>query len=90
MVCVIDKSGSMGMESKLEILKSTMISLLEILQEKDRLAIVTFDLEATCISEFKRVDKKNIPLLRKEILKIESDGGTNIGSGMAMALSLLK
>lgn len=58
-VCVIDHSGSMG-GSKIELVRSTLKQLLEILNEKDRLCLVQFDSSSErltpliCVSEGNR------------------------------------
>lgn len=60
LICVIDKSGSMkGM--KMELVKSTLKYLTELLNENDRISLVEFESEAKRISPLMSCSKNNIP-----------------------------
>ncbi len=40
LICVIDKSGSMNLDLKMHYVENTLIYLLELLKENDRISIV--------------------------------------------------
>lgn len=89
LICVIDVSGSMSGE-KIELVKKSMVYLLEILTENDRLCIVTFESFAERLCPLLRVSPKNIATLEKHIHSLSGRGGTNIDSGMELALQTLQ
>ena len=89
LVCVIDISGSMCHQSKMEYVKRTMKKLLEFLGEGHRLAIVLFDDTAQTYMNFKLVNDASIVKISEIIESIDSRGGTNITAGVHEAQKLL-
>ena len=89
LVCVIDRSGSMGGE-KIKLVKESFNFLLELLGENDRISIVTFQNSSSRLTKLTRTTPENKEILLKNINKIFPSGGTNINSGVQMALEILK
>jgi Ca-activated chloride channel family protein len=77
---VLDRSGSMS-GRKLDYVKQAAIHLVDMLQEQDRVALVTFDNNVDVISQSCRVTKKNRRDLQDQISRIESGGSTNLSGG---------
>jgi uncharacterized protein YegL len=89
LVCVIDQSGSMGGE-KIKLVKDSFKFLLELLGDNDRLSVVAFQNNALRISKLTRTSAQNKKTLQEMINRINPSGGTNINSGVTMALEILK
>ncbi len=83
MVFLIDISSSMAKEGKLELLKESLITLLQPLREEDILSIVCYDNEAKLIENAKAVDKEKIEGI---IQSLEAKGRTNAIEGIELAI----
>lgn len=77
---VIDRSGSMS-SGKLEYVKQAAIFLLDNLNEKDRIAVVTYDDEITIIEPGCQANPAAVAVLRQRIRQLEPGGSTNLGGG---------
>ena len=66
-----------------------MLDLLELLQNDDRLSIVTFDSNAIRQCPLLRMDKKGKQKIRNLIKGISPNNSTNIGSGLFTAMKIL-
>ena len=86
-VCIIDNSGSMS-GSKLDNVKTTLKSLLEILKGS-RIALVLFDSNASMLMNFKTVNDDNVPRITKVIESIQALNSTNITAGVHVSQNLL-
>ena len=77
---VIDTSGSMGDENKLNYVKQAAIAMLNRLRPEDRLAIVTYNNKAKVIlpSSPVRMERETQSLIES----LRADGGTNLGAGL--------
>ncbi len=77
---VIDTSGSMRDENKLNSVKQAAIALVNRLRPEDRLAIVSYDTQAKVVlpSSPVRVNQE----ARWLIQSLRADGGTNLGAGL--------
>lgn len=64
--------------------------ILEVLQDKDRLSIITFSDSAVELSSLKFVNGENKQLFDKIINRIQATNGTNISSGLDLALKILR
>ncbi|MEQ8625121.1 MAG: VWA domain-containing protein [Vicingaceae bacterium] len=83
-VFLIDASNSMREEERMDLLKTSMINLLESLREIDYLSIVTYSGEANVLLEpTSGISKK---VIRKSIENIKADGGTNAVKGLKQAM----
>ena len=80
---VIDRSGSMADEHKLEFAKSAAVQLVNSLTASDTFSLVAFDNEADVLVPAQHVtDKAHI---RKLISALKPGGGTNIFEGLTKA-----
>lgn len=59
LVCVVDNSASMSSENKMKLVRKSLRYLLKILNEKDRIAIITFSMHAKIRSGFLRNSIEN-------------------------------
>jgi len=85
---LIDVSTSMKREERLEILKSSMIQLLEMLRPEDRLSIITYASSTDVVLKSTLVtDKKSI---EKIINDLEGKGLTAGETGIKKAYSIVK
>jgi Mg-chelatase subunit ChlD len=89
LICVIDVSGSMDGE-KIELVKETMRFLIETLTPSDRLSILTFNSSGNRICGLKTVTQENMVVLSTYINNLFASGGTNIMSGMDLALKTIR
>ncbi|MGB3693516.1 MAG: VWA domain-containing protein [Spirulinaceae cyanobacterium] len=80
---VLDHSGSMG-GRPMETVKKAAMSLVERLKPSDRLSIVAFDHRAKVLIDNQSVD--NVNYVKKQIKKLDADGGTAIDEGMKLGL----
>jgi Ca-activated chloride channel homolog len=80
LVLVIDRSGSMSSENKLEQVKNSAVEILNNLNPSDRLAIVTYDDSINTILPSTSVEDKNS--IRELIYGIRPGGSTNLCGGM--------
>ena len=89
LICVIDISGSMFGE-KLALLKKSLIILLKMMDEKDRLALVLFSDDANiyCDLDYMTESRKNYFI--SKVNKLVPKGCTNILSGLKKAVEILK
>ncbi|KAL4435511.1 hypothetical protein ABPG74_020287 [Tetrahymena malaccensis] len=89
LICVIDNSGSMSGQ-KIENVKSTILQLIDMLNDNDRLSLITFNSYATQLCGLRKVDKGNKENLQRITRSICANGGTNITSGLQTAFSILQ
>ena len=89
LICVIDISGSMEGE-KIKLVKESLKILVDMMEEKDRIALVLFDQKAKLYFNLEYLTKENKDKLKAQIEKIEASGGTNIASGLQIAVEILK
>lgn len=78
---VLDHSGSMAGEERIDRVKKSMVAFISKLRPADLVSIVIFDDEAVIVIPAQPVgaDKS---LLLKSIARIEADGGTQIANGL--------
>ena len=89
LICVIDISGSMS-GKKIYLVKESLKILLSFLEEKDRLCLILFESNAQNYYNLEFLTKKNKEILEEKIDKINTGGGTNILSGLKMAVDVIK
>lgn len=80
LVLVIDRSGSMGSENKLEQVKTSAVEILNNLNPADRLAIVTYDDSINTLLPSTTVEDK--AYIRDLIYGLAPGGSTNLCGGM--------
>lgn len=86
LVCVIDVSGSMQSSNKLQLVQETLHQLLEMLNEDDRICLVEFESEAKRLTPLLTLTIENKNILVQAINRLVSKGGTDITSGMGVAM----
>ena len=86
MVLIIDKSGSMSGD-KIEMAKSAARSAVELLGNRDQMAVLAFDGDTYVISEMQSASNKG--KITDEIARIEASGGTTMYPAMEMAFEIL-
>ena len=89
LICVIDISGSMD-GIKIRHVKNSLKILLDLMDEKDRICLILFESEATNYFDLNYLTKENKKILNQKIDKIVTRGGTNIMSGLELAVKVIK
>jgi Ca-activated chloride channel family protein len=83
---VIDTSGSMKSEGRLELVKSSLVQLLGRLDGRDEIAIVRFSKEAAVALPRTRASQR--ARIEAALLDLEPGGGTNVEAGIELAFEL--
>ncbi len=78
---VIDTSGSMDQEGKLDYVKQAAIAMLQLLRPEDRLSIIAYDDEARVLFPSRPVQEGNE--LQWLINSLRPGGSTNLGGGIS-------
>ena len=89
LICVIDTSSSMKGQ-KLYQVKESLKILIDLMDEKDRLALILFNRKASIYFNLEYITKEKKNLLKTEIDEIYTNRGTNILSGLEKAIEILK
>jgi uncharacterized protein YegL len=79
---VLDNSGSMAGEERIDRAKKSMAAFISQLRPSDVVSIVVFDDEAVVIIPAQQIGADKA-LFLKSITRIEADGGTQIANGLA-------
>ncbi|KAA6384327.1 MAG: putative Ca-activated chloride channel family protein [Streblomastix strix] len=85
---VIDKSGSMRDAKKMDFAKIAGVSLVQKLEPRDKLSVVTFDYSANVLIPMASVTNKD--RLIQQINSIYADGGTDIPAGLEAGLGQIE
>ena len=86
LVFVVDVSGSMGLDDRLEVAKATMLSLTDLLSGRDRVALVTYGSEAEVRHSWEAAD--SVLTLRQQISGLAPEGSTFVEAGIRKAYVL--
>ncbi|XP_060685589.1 calcium-activated chloride channel regulator 3A-1-like [Hemiscyllium ocellatum] len=91
-VClVLDVSGSMGSENRINRLRQAAeIFLLQIIETKSQVGIVTFNSAAAIQSHLKMIDNEGVRRQLVQLLPTTADGGTNICAGVQAGFQVLR
>jgi len=89
LICVIDISGSM-MGEKIELVKESLKILIGMMDKNDRLALILFDNNSQVFFDLNYLTDKTKKELTNQINSIKAHGGTNILSGLQLAVNILK
>ncbi|HWO24753.1 MAG TPA: VWA domain-containing protein [Kofleriaceae bacterium] len=87
LVVVVDHSGSMAQDGRLEKVKLGLGTLIDNLKDEDRLAILSFDDVVTVDAPFAQT--LNRAALKTAVSQLQPRGGTNIHDGLKAGLDLL-
>lgn len=90
LICVVDVSGSMASEKKLNLVQETLRTMISMMTEYDRLALIVFNHEARQIFPLRQISQKNSQLFADFINSLNSSGGTNINNGVSLAMEMIK
>lgn len=88
LVFLVDVSGSMQSPDKLPLLKQSMATLVEQLDERDRVAIVVYAGSEGVALPSTRIDGEGRAIVLKVLEKLEAGGSTNGGAGIKRAYEL--
>lgn len=82
---LIDTSGSMGMENKLENVQRSMNFILPFLTPEDQISLATFDSQAKNHLSRMVVSSDNKQVIEYKIQGMKPDGNTNLSAGLLLA-----
>ena len=82
LVIVVDTSGSMDAEGKIDFVKEGLVLMLDKLDNNDTLSIVSYDSVAKVEMGPTKVTKENKPNIVEVIEGLEPGGSTNLNDGM--------
>ncbi len=85
---LIDTSGSMELDRKLENVKKSMNFILPFLTPLDNLSLVTFSTDSEIHMTRMVVNDQNKQAIEYKIHKMNADGNTNLSSGLLQSLTL--
>lgn len=85
---VLDRSGSMAAEGRMDYLRRGLLKLTEGLQPGDRMDLVLFDDEVCSPLQNFVVGRDDMGLLTSTIQRIQPRGSTNLGIGLGQGYSL--
>lgn len=88
LVLVLDRSGSMSSNNKLEFAKQAVIAVLDLLQDDDIVHLVAYDDKVTSI--FEDAQAANRQALYSTIRGIQTGGSTNLSGGIKTGADLLE
>lgn len=89
LVTVLDISGSMQDESKLEKLKVAMRFLIKKLSPIDRLSVVTFNGGTNALCPLRQITEKAQGEIESQVNGLKAGGSTNIAAGLRTGLDVL-
>ena len=89
LICVIDISGSMS-GGKIHLVRESLKVLIDMMDPKDRIALVLFSSDAQLYYDLNYLTSENKSKLKNLINNINASGGTNIASGLQIAVDILK
>lgn len=90
-VFVLDRTGSMQPNGKMEQAKSALKFCLDNLHPNDRFDVITFNESPDLLSgKMMPASKENVAKAQKFVRDVEASGGTNIAEALKSAQSLLK
>lgn len=89
LICVIDISSSMR-GFKIKQVKESLKILIDLMDSNDRIALIVFHKYSTTLFHLQYLTEKNKNNLKQIIDCIETNPGTNILSGLTIAVEILK
>ena len=89
LICVIDISSSMR-GRKIKQVQESLKILIDLMDNNDRIALIVFDKNATTLFHLQYLTENNKKNLKETIDFIKTNPGTNILSGLTIAVEILK
>ena len=87
--CILDTSSSMR-RNAIELAKESLKYLINLMDESDNFALVTFSSSSKVVNDLTRMTEENKTLILNIISDIYAYGNTNIYSGLEKCLNLLR
>ena len=84
--CVVDVSGSMVWDGKIELVKQSLNYLVNLMNEDDYFSLVKFSYTATLVNNLTQMTSENKTKILNSINDLYATGGTNIYSGLKESL----
>jgi len=88
LICVVDKSGSMG-GKPFELVLESLRYLINLMDETDNFALVTFSDDAQLVNGLTKMTSENKKIILNSLSTLSVYGATNIYDGLKTALDLL-
>jgi hypothetical protein len=88
-ILLVDTSGSMEMEGRLEAVKRCAKYLLNFLQSSDRISIVRFDENASITVNCQSTSSENRQVIEGHINSLHTGGSTNLSAGLLKVRDVL-
>ena len=89
LICVIDSSSSMR-GNKIYQVKESLKILVDLMDKNDKLALILFNSRGTNYFNLQYLSEKNKTILKDKIDLITTYPGTNILSGLKIAIDIIK
>ena len=89
LICVVDVSGSMSSDNRMNLVKESLKYLVNLMNSQDNLAIVTFSSSSSKLFDLTQMTEDNKKLVIPKIEALRANGGTNIYSGLTKGLDLI-
>jgi len=89
-VFLIDVSGSMRKEGRLDLLKASMLELVKILRDIDKVSILTYTATSKMVMESLSATEGNKVLMVSIIQGLEAKGSTQGGQALRLAFEVVK
>ncbi len=86
---VLDVSGSMQ-GSKITLLRDSVLRMLDLLEPRDRVCLVTFNDQAQRHTPLVRVTGLGLSQLQSKTRHLTANGGTSVGAGLRLAQRVLQ
>jgi uncharacterized protein YegL len=87
-IAVIDVSGSMAEQGRLENVKRSLQFMLPMLNARDLVSIVTFSNESHINCQAVPMNPDGIATVERHLIRIGAIGGTNLGAGILSAMDV--
>ncbi len=87
-IAVIDVSGSMAEEGRLENVKRSLQFMLPMLTARDLVSIVTFNGDSQINCQAVAMNPDGIATVERNLIRIAAAGGTNLGAGILSAMDI--
>ena len=88
LVVVVDESGSMDSDGKIQMVRSGLLLLLGELDENDIISIVTYEDDAEVLMGPTPVTEDTKPMIAEQIQSLTAEGSTNLYAGMVLGYEL--
>jgi uncharacterized protein YegL len=88
-IFVLDVSGSMDENNKIDVAKLAVRKSIDLLDENSLFAVITFSYDARILTPLKPANELNKEAAHNEVKKLRAYGGTNMSSGLSSVLGMI-